>query len=301
MSFVHKKAIAATLAMLLTLSCLFFIEETEDTYASADTPDVVIIYSTIDGNDSLTEIITEQEKVYAEKEHYESVGSKVVLIGNDEFHSSGMSDQDKDFINDMLQFVGYDVVNTSNSVTMDVNSPSESYPRVMTETVFSSMNLITENTKNFYNDEQEDVDNSNVSADLNIIEIVVDETYESSITSSENTEGFKNFIAKEIATYFGTSCSSELLDLIERYSDSTVIAEISKVTPNSKEDEDVDEYTNNTETEPSQVEDNDDEEQENVFSTLPWDMTETLVISYPAIQNTGYSVHYSISTAGIEF
>jgi hypothetical protein len=299
MSFTHKKTIATTLAMLLTLSCFFFIEE-EDTHASADTPDVVVIYSTIDGNDSLPEIITEQENVYAEKEHYESIGSKVVLIGNDEFHSSEMSDQDKEFINDMLQFMEYDVVKTPNSVTKGVNSPCECYSHVMTD-VCSTTNIITNDTNNHLNDDQEDVDTSNLSADLNIIEIVVDETYESSIALSENTEEFKNFITKEIATYFGTSCTSELLDLIEKYSDSTVIAELSNVTPNSKEDEDVNKDTNNTETEPSQVEDNDDEEQKNVFSTLPWDMTETLVISYPAIQNTGYSVHYSISTAGIEF
>ncbi len=290
----HGRIKATALALLMIVSCLIFINDDAGTDTSADTPDVVVIYSTIDSDDSLNDIVSEQEKVYAEKQYYESSGSEVLLVGYDNFHSSDMDEKDKRLIDDILDFIGYtekDIIsgNTETSGTAyDENTDEGSYENHGTVLM------------NVYVDSSES-ENTTV-AYASISEITIDENYESDITASENIDDLKIFIMNKVTEYYGIAYSAELSNLIEGYSSFSTVMECwnDPLNPKDNEPEEYEingpEYSDDLEL----LEEYDDEMQEDVFE-MPSNMQDIYMISHKIAQLDEDYTQFNILKAGIEF
>ncbi len=285
---------AIALASLMIASCLTFTDYGTDIDASDDTPDVVVIYSTIESDDSLTDIISEQEKVYAEKEYYESNGSKVVLVATGHLDVNDMSDEDRQFVQDMFDFIGYDRNDTKDLI----RDPSEGAIPPAERTGEARLDEPADAYES-----TTDADEAEV-ADTSTAEIVIDEDYESQVASTENTDDFKVFVIDEIAKCYGTSYSTEILNLIHEYGRSLTTTEGWNDPLDSKEEEQSDgpdlegsEYCEDQ----TSIEENDDEEQEDVFEMPSCDAQDEPIISMGTVWSNEEGLQLNTLKAGIGF
>lgn len=285
---------AIALASLMIASCLTFTGYGTDIDTSDDTPDVVVIYSTIESDDSLTDIISEQEKVYAEKEYYESKGSKVVLVATCHLDINDMSDEDRQFVQDMFDFIGYDRDETKDLIrdpSEDAIPPAERTGKTHLQEPADTCESTT------------DADGAEA-ADTSTTEIIIDGDYESQVASTEDTNDFKVFVIDEIAKCYGTSYSTEILNLIHEYGRSLTTTEGWNDPLDSKEEEQSDrsdiegsEYCEDQ----TSIEENDDEEQEDVFEMPSYDAQNEPIMSMGAVWYNEEGMQLNTLKAGIGF